>query len=84
MIVDEEKKTTGRSYKGAMATLVAAIGIFFTVYHVLYISGLVARARIFLYIPQHLAIHLGLILALVFLVVPYGKKSSRTKLHGMI
>ncbi len=80
MIVDEEKKLTRRQYKGVLATIVAVIAVTFTVYHILYIAGLVDRARIYLNIPQHLAIHLGLILALIFLLLPAGKKSPMTRL----
>jgi len=80
LIVDEEKKLTRREYKGILAPIVAVIAVTFTVYHILYISGLVAKAGIYLNIPQHLAIHLGLILALVFLLLPAGKKSPMTRL----
>ena len=63
-----------------MATVVATVAVAFSVYHILYITGLVHRARIFLDIPQHLAIHVGFIIALIFLLVPIRAKAAGGKL----
>lgn len=82
MAVDKTQKAGYRKFQGITAIVVSAIAVIFSVYHILYISGLLARMRIFIDIPMHLAIHLGLILLLTFLLLPLGEKSSRQKLPG--
>lgn len=77
-----------RQYKGATAIVVSTIAVAFSLYHILYITGFIVRVGILLDIPrlyrfdlpQHLAIHLGMILALVFLLMPIRGKASQQKL----
>ena len=80
MAADQTQEAKYRQLRGVMAIVVSAIAITFSVYHVLYIPGLIAKARIFIDIPLHMAIHLGLILGLVYLLVPAGAKTSRFNL----
>ena len=88
MASDQSKEAQYRQHKGIMAIVATTIAIAFSLYHVLYVTGSIARVGIlfnipWLYridIPQHLAIHLGVILILVYLLVPIGKKTSRQKL----
>ena len=80
MAADQTQEAKYRQLRGVMAIVVSAIAITFSVYHVLYIPGLIAKAGIFIDIPLHMAIHLGLILALVYLLVPAGAKTSRFNL----
>ena len=67
-----------------MAIVVSAIAITFSIYHVLYIlpflHGPAASVGILIDQPLHWAIHLGLMLLLVFWLVPARGKSSREKL----
>ncbi|MFC2122715.1 TRAP transporter permease [Bacteroidota bacterium] len=63
-----------------MAKVVATVAVTFSVYHILYITGLIHRVRIFLDIPQHLAIHLGFMLAFIFLLVPAWSKARSGKI----
>ncbi|MFC1907437.1 TRAP transporter permease [Chloroflexota bacterium] len=74
----EIRESKYREYKGAMAGAISALAIAFSVYHILYVGGILSRLGIFVYNPQHLAIHLGSILALVFWLVPGSKKSHQT------
>lgn len=69
-----------RQYKGAMAMLIWVIAVAFSLYHILYISGILSRMAIYVWPPQHQAAHLGLVLALVFLLIPATKGASRQKL----
>ena len=84
MAADQTKEAKYRQHRGVMAIAVSAIAITFSIYHILYIlpyiHGPVARAGLPIDKPMHLAIHLGLILALVYLLVPAGAKASRKKL----
>ena len=84
MAVDQTQEVKYRQYTGVMAIVVSAIAITFSLYHVLYIipsiPGFLAQAGIIIDIPMHLAIHLGLILLLVFWLVPIRGKASRQKL----
>ena len=84
MAADQTKEVKYRQYKGVMAIVVAAIAITFSVYHVLYIlpylHGFAARAGVVIDQPVHMAIHLGLILFLVFWLVPIREKASQQKL----
>lgn len=77
---DLAKEVKYRQYGKVMAAVVATVAITFTVYHILYITGIIHRARIFLEIAQNSAIHLGFILALVYLLVPMRAKMTRGKL----
>jgi len=63
-----------------MAKVVATVAVTFSIYHILYITGLIHRVRIFLDIPQHLAIHLGFMLAFIFLLVPAWSKARSGKI----
>lgn len=69
-----------RSYTGAMARAITALAIFFSLYHILFISGILSRVGVNLYAPQHMAVHLGCILALVFCLVPARKGAPRHKM----
>jgi len=80
MAVDQSKESKYRQHKGVMAIVTSAIAITFTLYHILYIPGFIAKARIFIDQPLHLAIHLGLILFLTLWLLPALGKSSREKL----
>ena len=63
-----------------MAIVVSAVAVTFSLYHVLFITGLIAKAKIFIDMPLHMAIHLGLILFLVFWLVPIREKASKHRL----
>ena len=76
----DESETKYRELRGVIAKVVSAIAIIFCVYHVLYITGLFARIKIFIDTPMHLAMHLGPILVLVFLLLPITEKARRQKL----
>ncbi len=80
MAIDEAKRSAYRQHQGAMAIVISAIAIAYTLYHVLYITGLLAQAHIFIDNPLHLAAHLGPILLLTFLLMPATSKSSKKKL----
>ncbi len=77
---DRAKEAKHRQYGRVMAAVVSTVAVTFSVYHILYISGVIHRARIFLEIPQHSAIHLAFILALVYLLLPIRAKAARGKL----
>ncbi|MFC1968925.1 TRAP transporter permease [Chloroflexota bacterium] len=75
-----DPETTGnRKHQGAMAVAISVIAIAFSAYHILYISGVLSRMQVFLFPPQHLAAHLGILIALVFLLIPAAKGMSREK-----
>ncbi len=80
MADDLAKESKYRQYEKVMAAVVATVAVTFSVYHILYISGVFHRARIFLEIPQHGAIHLAFILAMVYLLLPISAKVARGKL----
>jgi len=80
MAADQTQEAKYRQHRGVMAIVVSAIAITFSVYHVLYIPGLIAKARIFIDIPLHMAIHLGIIVLLVYLLVPIRERASHQKL----
>ncbi len=69
-----------RVFTGAAARAITVLSVAYVLYHVLYISGILSRLRLFLDPHQHQALHLGFILALVFVLIPATKKVSRKKL----
>lgn len=69
-----------REYKGATAKVITILAVAWTLYHILYIAGVLSRLNIFLDIPQHLALHLGFILVLVFALIPIRKGTPPQKL----
>jgi len=69
-----------RVFTGAAARAITALSVAYILYHILYISGILSRLRLFLDPHQHQALHLGFILALVFVLIPATKKASRKKL----
>jgi len=84
MAADQTQEVKYRQHKGVMAIVVTTIAITFSVYNVLYIlpffHGPLARVGILIDQPQHWAIHLGLILLLVYWLLPIREKASRQKL----
>lgn len=80
MSQDKTQEAKYRRYKGVMAGVVSVLAVAFSLYHVAYIGGLLDAVKIFLDTPLHLSIHMGFMLALVFLIVPAGKKASKEKL----
>ena len=84
MAVDQTQEAQYRQHKGVMAIVVSAIAITFSIYHVSYIlpflHGPLARVGILIDQPLHWAIHLGLILLLVYWLVPISGKASKHKL----
>lgn len=78
-VKDPEAPRT-RGFKGAAGKALTVSAVLFVLYHVLYIAGILSRLGIYINTPQHLAAHLGFILALVFLLVPATKKASRKTL----
>lgn len=78
-MADQTKGAKYRENTGVKAIVVSTIAFTFSVYHILYITGLLHKARIFIDTPLHLAIHLGLILALIYLLVPAGAKGAGKK-----
>jgi len=78
--VDQSQGIKFRQHRGVMAIVVSAVAVTFSLYHVLFITGLIAKAKIFIDMPLHLAIHLGLILFLVFWLVPISEKASKHRL----
>ena len=77
MVEDETKKKIYRQHKRMVATIISIVAVLYVLYHVFFITGLLASMRIFLDTPVHLAIHLGSILLLTFLLLPFTEKSSR-------
>ena len=80
MSSDKTQEAKFRQYKGVMAGAVSVLAVAFSLYHVAYIAGLLDAVKIFLDTPLHLSIHMGFMLALVFLIVPAHKKASKEKL----
>jgi TRAP transporter 4TM/12TM fusion protein len=80
MSQDKTQEAKYRQYKGVMAGVVSVLAVAFSLYHVAYIGGFLDAVKIFLDTPLHLSIHMGFMLALVFLIVPASKKASKEKL----
>jgi len=80
VVVDQSLGIKFRQHRGVMAIVVSAVAVTFSLYHVLFITGLIAKAKIFIDMPLHMAIHLGLILFLVFWLVPIREKASKHRL----
>ncbi|MFC1969488.1 TRAP transporter permease [Chloroflexota bacterium] len=76
----ESEPSQYRQFKGVTARAITALAVTFSLYHVLFISGLLSRMGINPHAPQHMAVHIGVILVLVFWLIPVGKGTSRQKL----
>jgi len=68
-----------RVFKGTFGKVLTGLCATWVFYHILYISGILSRLGIYINTPQHLAVHLGFVVCLVFLLVPTTRKARRKK-----
>lgn len=78
--VEDREAPKTRTFKGAIATTITVLSVLWVFYHILYMTGILSRLKIYVNPPQHLALHLGFILGLVFSLLPATKKASRKTL----
>ena len=77
---DTGAKRGFRQLRGVTGRSVAALAVSMSLYHILYVSGTLARLHIYITYLPHLAAHVFFVLALVFLLVPPTKRAAKDKI----
>lgn len=78
--MSEDAPGRGRKYKGTLAKLLSALTIAMSLYQVLYVSRVFELLGVFIPKVVYLAISLGFVLVLVFLLFPATGRASRERL----
>ncbi|MFC1816613.1 TRAP transporter permease [Thermodesulfobacteriota bacterium] len=68
-----------REYTGVLGKIVTVAAVVFSLYHIIYAFGILQTTHFYIDVVPHRAIHLGLVLFITFLIVPW-RKGKATKL----
>ncbi len=78
--VEEKYGENKREYRGVIGWLITGLCVFYSLYHIAFALRLFSTRKLFIMEGAHGALSLGLIILLVFLLVPPTKRASRSKL----